>query len=178
MGFSWQEYWSGLPFLSPWDLPNPGIKRGYPHYRQILYSLSHQGNLLEGYLYIIIFRDTMHLRIRQILGSWVTRSGHMTPPGQCDVKGNFVSRTEVNFLLSYLSPASGSHCRCNGWSSAASLCPEWMLSTRKLWAKKIDGTWGHSGWWSSGFFHRREKSISYCIYVIALCNLNYQLHCN
>ena len=26
MGFSRQEYWSGLPFPSPWDLPNPGIK--------------------------------------------------------------------------------------------------------------------------------------------------------
>ena len=26
MGFSRQEYWSGLPFLSPGDLPNPGIE--------------------------------------------------------------------------------------------------------------------------------------------------------
>ena len=26
MGFSWQEYWSGLPFPSPGDLPDPGIK--------------------------------------------------------------------------------------------------------------------------------------------------------
>jgi len=26
MGFYRQEYWSGLPFLSPRDLPNPGIK--------------------------------------------------------------------------------------------------------------------------------------------------------
>ena len=25
MGFSWQEYWSGLPFPAPGDLPNPGI---------------------------------------------------------------------------------------------------------------------------------------------------------
>ena len=25
MGFSGQEYWSGLPFPSPGDLPNPGI---------------------------------------------------------------------------------------------------------------------------------------------------------
>ena len=24
--FSKQEHWSGLPFLSPWALPNPGIK--------------------------------------------------------------------------------------------------------------------------------------------------------
>ena len=26
MGFSRQEYWSGLPLPSPEDLPNPGIK--------------------------------------------------------------------------------------------------------------------------------------------------------
>ena len=28
MGFSRQEYWSGLPFPSPGDLPNAGIKPG------------------------------------------------------------------------------------------------------------------------------------------------------
>ena len=26
MGFSWEEYWSGLPFPSPGELPNPGIE--------------------------------------------------------------------------------------------------------------------------------------------------------
>ena len=26
MEFPWQDYWSGLPFLSPGDLPNPGIQ--------------------------------------------------------------------------------------------------------------------------------------------------------
>ena len=26
MESSWQEYWSGVPFPTPWDLPNPGIK--------------------------------------------------------------------------------------------------------------------------------------------------------
>ena len=30
MEFSRQEYWSGLPFPSLWDLPNPGIKPGSP----------------------------------------------------------------------------------------------------------------------------------------------------
>ena len=30
MGFSRQEYWSGLPFHSPGDLPNPGIEPGSP----------------------------------------------------------------------------------------------------------------------------------------------------
>ena len=26
MDFPWQEYWNGLPFPSPGDLPNPGIR--------------------------------------------------------------------------------------------------------------------------------------------------------
>ena len=30
MGFSRQEYWSGLPFPSPGDLPNPGTEPGSP----------------------------------------------------------------------------------------------------------------------------------------------------
>ena len=30
MGFSKQEYWSGFPFLSPGDLPDPGIKPRSP----------------------------------------------------------------------------------------------------------------------------------------------------
>ena len=30
MGFSRQEYWSGLPFLSPGYLPYPGIERRSP----------------------------------------------------------------------------------------------------------------------------------------------------
>ena len=30
MGFSGQEYWSGLPFPSPGDLPDPGIEPRSP----------------------------------------------------------------------------------------------------------------------------------------------------
>ena len=30
MGFPRQEYWSGLPFPSPGDLPNPGIEPAFP----------------------------------------------------------------------------------------------------------------------------------------------------
>ena len=29
-GFSSQEYWNGLPFLSPEDLPDPGFELGPP----------------------------------------------------------------------------------------------------------------------------------------------------
>ena len=44
MGFPRQGYWNGLPFASPGDLPNSGIKLEFPlllHYRQILLLLSH-----------------------------------------------------------------------------------------------------------------------------------------
>ena len=49
MGFSRQEYWSGLPFPSPQDLPDPGIELwsqglnpGLQPYRKTLYPLSHR----------------------------------------------------------------------------------------------------------------------------------------
>ena len=42
MGFSRQEYWSGLPFPSPGNFPTQGLNIGLPHCRQTLYRLSHQ----------------------------------------------------------------------------------------------------------------------------------------
>ena len=33
MGFSRQEYWGGLPFPSPGDLPDPGIEPGSPTFQ-------------------------------------------------------------------------------------------------------------------------------------------------
>ena len=35
MGFSRQEYWSGLPFPSPGDLPDPGIEPRSPRFYHI-----------------------------------------------------------------------------------------------------------------------------------------------
>ena len=40
MEFSRPEYWSGEPFPSPGDLPNPGIEPGSPALQGILYQLS------------------------------------------------------------------------------------------------------------------------------------------
>jgi len=51
MGFSRQEYWSGLPFPSPEDLPGPGIKPGLLHCRQILYSMSYREVPSKNQLY-------------------------------------------------------------------------------------------------------------------------------
>ena len=52
--FSRQEYWSGLPFPSPGDLPDPGIEHVFP-ILQVVSSLqvdslllSHQGSPLKN----------------------------------------------------------------------------------------------------------------------------------
>ena len=44
MEFSGQEYWSGQLFLSPGDLPDPGIEARSPVLQMILYHLSHQAS--------------------------------------------------------------------------------------------------------------------------------------
>ena len=45
MGFPRQEYWSGLPFSSPRDLPNPGIKPTSPVWQADSLPRSHLGSL-------------------------------------------------------------------------------------------------------------------------------------
>ena len=51
MGFSGQEYWSGLPFPSPGDLPDPGIESVSPASPALAggsLPLSHQGGPVEN----------------------------------------------------------------------------------------------------------------------------------
>ena len=48
VGFSRQEYWSGWPFPSPGNLPDPGVKLGSPALQAdsapTLYPLSYEGS--------------------------------------------------------------------------------------------------------------------------------------
>ena len=48
MGFSRQDYWSGLPFPPPGGLPNPGIEPESPAIQVDALPLSHQGSLYLG----------------------------------------------------------------------------------------------------------------------------------
>ena len=54
MGFSREEYWGGLPFPSPGDLPNPGIKPVSPALQA--YALS---SVLEYDIYLSL-SDSLH----------------------------------------------------------------------------------------------------------------------
>ena len=44
MGFSKQEYWSGLPFPSPGDLPDPGREPGSPAFQADALTSEPPGN--------------------------------------------------------------------------------------------------------------------------------------
>ena len=45
MGFPRQEYWSGLPFPSPGDLPDPGIKLMSPALQDYSFTADPPGKL-------------------------------------------------------------------------------------------------------------------------------------
>ena len=72
MGFSRQEYWSGLPFPSPGDLPNPGIKPGSPALQAD--SLPSEPPCKPLFLVRIMFM-AMRRWEGQKLGSWGVLAG-------------------------------------------------------------------------------------------------------
>ena len=56
MGFSRQEYWSGLPFPSPGDLPDPGIEPGFPALEADALTSEPPGNI-SFYVSTILFQS-------------------------------------------------------------------------------------------------------------------------
>ena len=57
MGFPKQEYWSGLPFPSPGDLPDPGIKPASPASAGGFFTLSHRGSPSPGTVMIKMYKN-------------------------------------------------------------------------------------------------------------------------
>ena len=60
MGFSRQEYWSGLPFPPPGDLPNPVIELASPSLQADSLLLSNRVSLYI-YIYIYIYTHTHNI---------------------------------------------------------------------------------------------------------------------
>ena len=51
MGFSRQEYWSGLPFPSPGDLPDAGTEPRSPAFQADSYTYLTVGSCSSGFCY-------------------------------------------------------------------------------------------------------------------------------
>ena len=69
MEFSRQEYWSGLPCPSPWDLPNPGIKPTSPVSagRFFTTSATWEATLCTCLcLNFLFYKDTQHIGLRTL----------------------------------------------------------------------------------------------------------------
>ena len=54
VGFPRQGYWSGLPFPSPWDLPDPGTESMSLSLQANSLLLSHQGSLYVWYEWLTV----------------------------------------------------------------------------------------------------------------------------
>ena len=65
MEFSRQEYWSGLPFPSPGDLPNPGIKPGSPALQADALP-SEPGKLIPKEDYLDGITDSMDVSLSEL----------------------------------------------------------------------------------------------------------------
>ena len=85
MGFSRQEYWSGLPFPSPEDLSNPGFEPGSLalHADSLLTELP--GKLVMGYGSLI------HLKAQDSLGQVSAWGGDAN-----NLNGGHQDRVECN----------------------------------------------------------------------------------
>ena len=73
MGFSRQEYWSGLPYPPPGDLPNPGIKPRSPELQADSLPSEPPGETLTntGFIKMFIQVFSNHL-LTTILTAWKT----------------------------------------------------------------------------------------------------------
>ena len=79
MGFSRQEYWSGLPFPSPGNLPNPGIEPRSPALQAGALTSEPPGNA----------EQMKHKVESRLLGEIsITSDMQMTPPLWQKVKKN------------------------------------------------------------------------------------------
>ena len=65
MGFPRQEYWSGLPFSSAGNLPDPGIKPESPAFAGLFTSEPH-GKPLLYFTYCIKKKKTPKLYVKSI----------------------------------------------------------------------------------------------------------------
>ena len=119
MGFSRQEYWSGLPFPPPGNLPDPGIEPTSlmsPVWQSGSLPLAPPGSPWQGWKWESSF--LIHLCCAQLLSPIHLSVTSCSPPGSC-VRGDSPGKnTGIGccLLLQEIFPTQGSntslpHCR-------------------------------------------------------------------
>ena len=139
MGFSRQEYWSGLPFPSPGDLPNPGIEPRSPALEADALTSEPPGKpLLTHYSTVILIKEAMRLswgwcpsglcskpkaKPAHASGLW---NWHLTPTNHKQLAGlQPISNFLILFLLFLYESLSS--------APASKYCPIWV----DFWLNKL-----------------------------------------
>ena len=71
MGFSRQEYWIGLPFPSPGDLPDPGIEPRSPALQANALPSKPPGKSIYIYIYMYIYTYNFYIFKYILLYSYI-----------------------------------------------------------------------------------------------------------
>ena len=108
MGFSRQEYWSGLPFHCPGDLPNPGIEPGSSALQADSF-LSHRGSLGKKHQGGLAFKA--HQVYRQLYPALPGPTLRRGLVGAVHTPGKLVPRDGTKWPLGFRDPITYSpHC--------------------------------------------------------------------
>ena len=100
MGFSRQEYWSGLPFPSPGDLPNPGIEPGSPTLQTDALPSEPPGKQIETYQ-IIFFSSFSNLgEAKQLITAYTIS---MQLQFWFHIRTQFTVTSKFNFFIYFTS---------------------------------------------------------------------------
>ena len=94
MGFPRQEYWSGLPFPSPGDLPSPGTEPTSPALQADSLPLSHLGSAMGGK------REILLLQVPELIRAWSDSEGTLNPACVCGVNHSVNRSLVVATLMS------------------------------------------------------------------------------
>ena len=105
MEFSRPEYWSGSPFPSPGDPPNPGIEPRYPPLKADSYQLSHKGNprILEWVAYPFSSRSSWLRNLTGFFSNWAIREANPITQATLNLRKQDLVATEDTNISSHKS---------------------------------------------------------------------------
>ena len=79
MGFSRQEYWSGLPFPSPGDLPDLGIEAWSPALQEESLPSEPLGKPKREYIYVYYVYLLVYIKGNIYINKYIERGNIWTP---------------------------------------------------------------------------------------------------
>ena len=104
MGFSRQEYWSGLSFPSPGDLPDPGIEPGSPALRANALPSEPQGKPVQSPSHVQFFSTLCIVACQALLSSTICWSLFKFMPIESVILSNHLILCHAICLLSSIFP--------------------------------------------------------------------------